>query len=82
MVDGYEYYISETGGILSVVSILFNAVASGEPAAMNPEKHRPALAVGDSGREDVEAETILAHVVIIPMVPERREFVLIPALHI
>jgi hypothetical protein len=53
-----------------VASVLFNPVAVRKPAAVNPEKHRPFLAVLDGRREDVEAETILAHVVIVPIVPE------------
>ena len=82
MVNGTEDDVSEAGEVFAAVAILFDAVAIREPAAVDPEQHRPLFAVVDAGREDVDAQAILAYVVVVPVVAERGVLVLIPVLHV
>jgi len=39
-------------------------------AAVDPEHHRPLLAVVERRREDIDPQTVLADVVVVPMIPE------------
>src|SRR4051812_27961614 len=81
MIEGAKDYVPEPREVLAVVPILFDSVAVHEPATMNPEQHRSFPAIVDSGCENVDPETILADVIIIPVVAKGGEFVLIPVLH-
>ena len=70
VIDGAEDNVTEPREVLAVVPVLFDRVAVDESAAMDPEQYGSFLAVIDARREDVDAETILAYVVIVPMIAE------------
>ena len=64
--------VAEAREVLAVVAVLLDAVAVDEAAAVQPHEHGPLLAVAERGREDVEPQAVLADVVVVPVVAERR----------
>jgi hypothetical protein len=82
MIDGAKNDITQPGEVLAVVTILFDPVAAGESAAVDPEHHRPLLAVIHRGREHVDAEAILADIVVVPVIAEGCELIRITVLHV
>lgn len=71
MIDRTEDDVSVAGDILAVVAVLFDAVAPCEAAAVQPDEDRAAFAV-ESRRPDVQAQAVLAHAVVVPMIDEHR----------
>ena len=70
VVDRDEDDIAITAEVLAVVAILFDAIAIGEAATVDPEEDGTLLAIGQALGPDVELEAILAYVVVVPMVGE------------
>jgi hypothetical protein len=82
MVDRAEDGIAEAGEVLAAVTVVLDAVAVGEAAAVDPEQHRPLLAVLDRGREDVELQAVFADVVVVPVIAEGGVRVGVAAVHV
>ena len=70
MVYRAKNYISATGYVFSIVSILLDAVSFGKAASVEPYKHRTLLPVLQAGSPHIQTEAILSHRIIIPMVRE------------
>ena len=70
MVDRAKNYISATGYVLSIVTVLFDTVALCKSASVKPDKNRTLSAVLQAGSPHIEPETILAHHIVIPVVGE------------
>ena len=70
MIDGTEDNVTQPGEVLAAVPVVFDPVAVHESAAVDPEQDRSLFAIVDCRREDVDPQTILAYVVIVPMIAE------------
>ena len=70
MVYRAKNYISATGYVLSIVTVLFDTVALCKSTSVKPHQHWTLSAVLQAGSPHIEPETILAHHIVIPVVGE------------
>ena len=81
MIDGAKNHVAQSSKVLTAISVVFDGIAGGETAAVDPEHHGPPLTVTDGGRVNVDAETILVNVAVVPTVAEGIKFVGVLVLH-
>ena len=66
-----DHHVAVAAHIFALVGDVLNRGARGKPAAVQPDEDRAAFAV-ESRRPDVQAQAVLAHAVVVPMIDEHR----------
>src|SRR6185295_5284903 len=82
VVDRAEDDVAEARKVLAVVAVVLDAVSVGEAATVNPEHHRTLAAVVDRRCEHVDPQTVLAYIVVVPMIAERAKLVGVAIVHV
>ena len=80
VVQGHEHDVAIAAEVLAVIAVLLDTVAGGEAATVDPEQDRT-LAGIRSRRPDVQAEAVLADIVIIPVVGKDAVVIAVLAFH-
>ena len=82
VVDGAKNHISEPSQVFSFVAFVLNGIAIPKPAAVHPQEDGAFFAVAVSWCKNVDAQTIFADIVVVPLIPEGCEFVGVAVFHL